>query len=38
MGDKLTEEDAGTLMLLAFYCEMLVANRDGLEIIPELPP
>jgi hypothetical protein len=38
MGDMLTEGDAGTLILLAFYCAWDVALRDGLDLIPQLPP
>jgi hypothetical protein len=38
MAGSITPEDAGTLMLLAFYCEWDVALRDGLKQIPVLPP
>jgi hypothetical protein len=35
-GDTLTEEEVGTLMLLAHFCELSVALRDELELLTEL--
>jgi hypothetical protein len=35
-GGALTENEAGTLMLLAHFCELSVAIRDELELLSEL--
>ncbi len=37
-GDMLSEDEAGALTLLAFYCALDVAIRDGLKEVPELEP
>ncbi len=35
-GDMLTEDEAVDLTLFAGLCELDVATRDGLEMLPEL--
>jgi len=36
-GDMLTEAEARVLRLFWVLCELDVATRDGLELLPELP-